>query len=147
MAIKEQAEQVAQQTQPVGIAIEVIAVVAEYLIPALIKCWIANNTSGEVSGTPAESAAMMESLEDHYDPVGRTFDQATIDRIRPRTRRAARRAGQTRLGRGQLDAITVSALVKARSTALPTVYACMAEAIASPDDNDGPEPIFDDKDN
>lgn len=143
MAIKEQAEQVASQTQPVGLGIEVVALVAEYLIPALIKCWIANNTSGEVSGTPAESAAMMNSLEDHYDPVGRTFDQATIDRLRPRTRRAARRAGHPRLGSGQLDAITVSALGKARSTALPTVSACMVEAIAQTDD----EPILSDKDN
>lgn len=87
------------------------------LLPLLVSCF----KQTEPQATPKEY------LEDHFDETTGTFDQSLINRCRPQTRRAARRDGQRRLSREQLDQITVATLEHARTADDDTVAAIMIE--------------------
>lgn len=87
------------------------------LIPLISGCF--KKTSTE---TPAEY------LADHFDEEDGTFDQSLVNRMRPQTRRAARKAGQRHLSRSQLDALSVATLTRAMNEDESTVASVMAAA-------------------
>jgi hypothetical protein len=60
--VKQHAEAVAASSQGYGIATELILVVAEYAIPALIKCWLANRTGVTAGMSDADKATELKHL-------------------------------------------------------------------------------------
>ena len=88
------------------------------LIPLLTSCF--KQTSA--------TATPREYLEDHFDEDDGTFDQSLINRCRPQTRRAARKDGNKKLSRSQLDEISVATLLQAKDEDQSNVASCMAEA-------------------
>lgn len=88
------------------------------LIPLLSSCF--KQTSA--------TASPREYLEDHFDEDSGTFDQSLINRCRPQARRAARRDGQPRLSRTQLDAISAATLLQAKDEDQTVVVGLISEA-------------------
>ena len=86
------------------------------LLPLLVSCF---------KRTEPQAESPKDFLRDHFDEVTGTFDPSLVNRCRPQTRRAARRDGERRLSREQLDRITVATLTHAMQADDATVAAVM----------------------
>ena len=96
-----------------------ILTIASILLPMILNCFKKQSPST----TPKEY------LKDHFDENTQTFDSGLIESLRPRTRRAERKSGNTRkLSRDQLDEITKAALMQGMQEDESTVASCMVEA-------------------
>lgn len=125
MSIQQEAQLVADRVDgTVGIDPATIFTIASILIPMLLKCF---------QSSPSTAPTAKEYLLDHYDQTTRTFDQSLVDRARPQTRRSARQAGERRLSRDQLDAITVASFHHALESSDDTVAQCSFESMNVPD--------------
>ena len=91
------------------------------LIPLLTSCF----------KQTAATATPREYLEDHFDEDTGTFDQSLINRCRPQTRRAARKEGNRRLSRSQLDDISAATLLQAKDEDQSIIASCMAVPVSS----------------
>ena len=130
----------------VGIDPITILTIAQVLIPVLIKCFQTFHSSASVTATSDQQSAELKSyLLDHYDQNSKTFDQSIVDQCRNRTRRSARKQGQPRLSRNQLDAITTATLERALNSDSASVAATIDEAATFTEpqdqtDDDGSNP-------
>lgn len=127
--VRAQAESIAMNVPSyVGDPFTIISILCT-VIPELFKLYQACQPSAKSEAEQA--ASLQEYLTDHYDQTTKTFDQYLIDQARPRTRRAARQNGETRLCRNQLDALTIAAFAKCRAMDLPTLSSCIAESTST----------------
>lgn len=121
MMLRSEATKVAERVPAtVGIDPVTILMIVTTLLPTLLKCF---QESTEATGTTAK-----QYLQDHYDEDTGEFDHGVVERARHRTRAAARKEGQRRLSREQLDAITVASFKQAIEADDATVAACASEA-------------------
>ena len=111
------AKQISDGLSSSGLGFDPISLIT-ILLPLLANCFKQTTSSQE---TPKSY------LEDHYDEDTQSFDQSLVNRCRPQTRRAARKDGDRKLTRDQLDTVTVATLNKARTEDSSVVAAVMSE--------------------
>ena len=146
--IDEQARSISDKVGfSVGIDPITILTIAQVLIPVLIKCFQTFHSSASATANSDQQSAELKAyLLDHYDQNSKTFDQSIVDQCRNRTRRSARKQGQPRLSRNQLDAITTATLERALNSDSASVAMTIDEAATftepqdQTDDDDGSNP-------
>ena len=108
-----------------GFSIELVALVAEYAIPALLKCWRENHSTGVES----DQVSLKEFAEEEWVPHKNQYSRWVLRHMRPETQRAAIQAGgetgsQQAFTVEELDAMSFRMLDRAR---LEDVSDCLKE--------------------
>lgn len=119
-----------------GISIELIALVAEYAIPALIKCWLSNHQEKQPTSSPQRQ--LKDLAERNWISEDGRYRMQLLRWMRPETLRASIRAN-SRLGVHQLDAMSTAMLDRARQSSEQEVVELLTE-VATIDLSTIPDP-------
>lgn len=118
-----------------GVSPELILLIAQYAIPALVRCWT-NSRSGVAA--ESKSVAVKKLAEDSWLPAANGYEWRVIRKMRPATRDAAIKANQN-LTPPQLDIMSAAILDRARLGDISEIDECLTE-VATIDLSTFPDP-------